>query len=105
MSVDRIAALTALLEQDPNSTFARYGLAQALASAGRLEEAAAEYRTLAERQPAYVATYFHYGQTLERLGRVEEARQVYQRGMEVAAEAGDLHTRDELQGVLDMLPL
>src|SRR5262245_27971451 len=72
MSQDRLQALYALLEQDPANTFARYGLAQALANAGRFEEAVAAYQELMSRTPDYVAAYYHSGQTLEKMGKTDE---------------------------------
>ena len=62
-----------------------------------------EYRKLIEINPKYVAAYFHAGQALEKLGRLDEARQTYRQGIEVSTQAGDLHTRSELEAVLDLL--
>ena len=47
--------------------------------------------------------YFHYGQTLERLFRADQARQVYERGIEVAGRLGQAHARAELETALDLL--
>jgi tetratricopeptide (TPR) repeat protein len=105
MAIDRVEALKAILAQDPNSTFARYGLAQAYATAGRYVEAVAEYEAIMAGNPDYVAAYFHAGQALERIGDVEQARRTYERGINACARTGDAHTRSELQGALDMLPI
>jgi tetratricopeptide (TPR) repeat protein len=105
MALDRVEALKAMLAQDPTNSFVRYGLAQAYAGSGRLEEAVAAYHELIAADPDYVAAYFHGGQALERLGRVEEARDVYLKGIEACTRKGDLHTRSEIQGALDMLPV
>lgn len=102
---DRIAALKEMLVQNPGNTFVHYGLAMELVNTGDLEGAAAEFRGILEVNPKYAAAYFHGGQTLEKMGRVDEAREIYQRGIAVTTETGDAHTRDELQGALDLLPL
>jgi tetratricopeptide (TPR) repeat protein len=104
MGIDRIEALRAMVEQNPQESFARYALAQELGRAGRMEEAVAEYRALMAAKPDYAAAYFHCGQTLEKLGRVEEAAAVYETGLEVTARTGDAHTHAEIQGALDLLP-
>ncbi|MCS7026160.1 MAG: tetratricopeptide repeat protein [Bryobacteraceae bacterium] len=104
MSIDRIEALRALLVQDPKNSFVRYGLAQAYAGDGRLEDAVLVYRELLERDPSYVAAYFHLGQTLEKLSRLDEAREVYLRGLDACTQKGDFHTRSEIQAALDLLP-
>jgi tetratricopeptide (TPR) repeat protein len=103
MATPRAEMLKNLLAQDPNNTFARYGLAMEYANAGLLSDAIAEYRRLMEVNPDYTAAYFHCGQALERLGNLEEARAAYQQGIDVATRTGDLHTRSELQGALDLL--
>jgi tetratricopeptide (TPR) repeat protein len=94
-----------MLAQDPQNTFARYGLALAYANGGDLESALEEYRTLLANDPNYAAAYFHGGQALEKLGRIEEARDLYQKGIEVTGRIGDHHTQNELQAAMELLPL
>jgi tetratricopeptide (TPR) repeat protein len=105
MATDRVEALKAMLAQDPNHTFARYGLAQELVKSGDLESAIAEFRRLLEIDPTYAAAYYHCGRSLESVGRLDEARETYERGIEVTTKKGDTHTRSELQAALDMLGL
>ena len=100
MASSRIDVLRQLLEQDPASNFARYGLAMEYVKAGELETAVAEFRVVAASDPGYSAAYFHGGQALEKLGRLEEARELYQRGVE---QSRDSHARAELQAALDIL--
>lgn len=103
MAANRRQILETMLAQNSSDCFARYGLAMELASGGDLEGAAQHFRTLIEINPKYVAAYFHGGQTCEKLGDIEGARALYQRGIEEALAAGDLHTRSELQAALDLL--
>ncbi|HUQ90449.1 MAG TPA: tetratricopeptide repeat protein [Bryobacteraceae bacterium] len=103
MSTDRIEALNAMLAQDPGNSFVRYGLAQSYTAAGRLEEAVASYRALLEKNPDYVAAYFHAGQTLEKLGRTGDAKAIYEEGLTACARTGDTHTQSEIQQALDIL--
>lgn len=103
--MDRRETLQAMLAQDPQNTFARYGLAMEYANSGDLELALQEYRALLEGNPNYAAAYFHGGQALEKLGRVEEARELYEKGIEVTGRTGDQHTRSELQAAVELLPL
>jgi tetratricopeptide (TPR) repeat protein len=94
-----------MLAQNPRDSFARYGLAMEHVINGELEEAVVEFRNLLDYNPDYAAAYFHGGQALEKLGRVEDARAMYQKGIETTSRTGDQHTRSELQGALDMLPI
>jgi len=103
MAENRLETLKNLVAQNPGDSFARYGLAMALAAAGDYTQAVEEYRKLLEINPKYVAAYYHRGQALEKLGKRDEAREIYRRGIEVSTQAGDMHTRSELEAVLDLL--
>jgi tetratricopeptide (TPR) repeat protein len=103
MTNNRLEMLKNLVAQNPSDSFARYGLAMAYAGAGDHAQAAEEYRKLIETNPKYVAAYYHGGQALEKLGKTEEAREIYRRGIEISTQTGDLHTRSELEAVLDLL--
>ena len=50
-----------------------------------------------------MAAYYHGGQALEKLGKLDEARELYRRGIDISTQIGDLHTRSELEAVLDLL--
>jgi Tfp pilus assembly protein PilF len=92
-----------MVAQNPTDSFARYGLAMECLNHGDLEGAVNEFRALLSINPNYAAAYYHCGQALEKLGRLTEARHVYEQGIETATRLGDLHTRGELEAVLDML--
>jgi Flp pilus assembly protein TadD len=100
---NRLEALEQILAQNPQDTFARYGVAMEYARLGQFEQAVEHYRALIETKPDYAAAYFHGGQALERLGRLDEARQFYGRGIEVTGKSGDQHAQSELQAALDLL--
>ncbi|MFN7651309.1 MAG: hypothetical protein ACK58M_00925 [Acidobacteriota bacterium] len=100
----RLEILEGMLAQDPTNTFARYGLAMELAKGGRYGDAVRHFEELIRDKPDYCAAYFHGGQTLEKAGEVEQAAAMYRRGIEAARQAGDTHTRMELEGALALLP-
>ncbi|MBV9157313.1 MAG: tetratricopeptide repeat protein [Acidobacteriaceae bacterium] len=104
MATNRLEILKQMVSQDPNNSFARYGLAMEYVNSGDFAEAVEEFRVLFERDENYAAGYFHAGQALEKLGRVDEARGVYQKGIEVTTRKGDSHTRAEIEAALDLLP-
>jgi tetratricopeptide (TPR) repeat protein len=105
MATNRLEILKQMISQDPNNSFARYGLAMELANSGELQHGVAEFRTLLERDENYAAAYFHFGQALEKLGDIEEARAVYEKVIEVTTRKGDLHTRSEIEEALNLLPV
>jgi len=92
-----------MVEQQPTVSFLRYGLAMEYRNAGDLDSAMKEFQALLQVDPDYSAAYFHGGQTLEKLGRNDAARDLYNTGIEVTTRKGDLHTRDEIRGALEML--
>jgi Flp pilus assembly protein TadD len=104
MASNRLTILKTLLEQNPQDSFARYGLAMEYVNAGELEQAVAEFRAVLAGNPDYSYAYFHGGQALEKLGRVDDARVLYEQGIAAARRTGDRKGSSELQGALDLLP-
>ncbi|MBV8069133.1 MAG: tetratricopeptide repeat protein [Acidobacteriaceae bacterium] len=105
MATNRLDILKQMVAQDPNNSFARYGLAMEYANSGQLEQAVDAFGTLLAHDETYAAAYFHGGQALEKLGRVEQARAMYEKGIEVTTRKGDLHTRSEIEAALSSLPV
>jgi len=96
--------LQAMLAEDPNDPFLRYGLAMEYLSEGADAEAVRCFAELRAVSPDYVPAYLQEGQVLIRLGRVDEARAVLRQGIAVAQRQGDAHAAGEMQGFLDSLP-
>ncbi len=102
-SPSRLEILKTMVAQNPGNSFVRYGLAMEYRKSGDLEAALAEFGSLMAADPNYVPAYFHWGQTLEHLGRSSDAREIYKKGVEAAARAGDQHARSEIEGALALL--
>jgi predicted Zn-dependent protease len=103
--MDKIAALTEILAQDPKNAFARYGLAMELANQGNVETALAEFQQLLTDHPDYTAGYFMAAQTLAKAGRKEEAKARLTEGIASARRTGNQHALGEMQAMLDDLDL
>lgn len=84
---------------------ALYGVAMEYKNRGDLERASTAFEAVIATNPDYAAAYFHGGQAYEQLGQIERARETYQSGIAVTSRTGDGHTRAELQGALDLLPI
>lgn len=97
----RIDAFRAFVAKSPDDAFARYSLAMALRTAGRTDEAIAEFGETARRRPDYVPTYLMLGQVLEAAGREGEAARAYEDGIAAATRKNDMHARSELSQALD----
>lgn len=102
----RMDQLEALLQDDPDDAFLRYGLAMEYASLGDDATAAQQLEDLIALKRAsspYVPAYLQCGQAYQRLGRDTDAIRILREGMEVAARVGDLHARGEMEGLLNTL--
>ena len=101
--MDKIAALTEILNMNPADSFARYGLAMAYAAEGKLDEALTQYSETTDRNPDYVPAYQMSAQTLLKLGRTDAARTRLEAGLEAAARTNNAHATNEMQAMLDDL--
>jgi len=99
--MDKIAALTEILAQDPTNAFARYGLAMEHASQGNTETALSEFHQLVTDHPDYTAGYFMAAQTLAKAGRKDEASTRLTEGIASARRTGNQHALSEMQAMLD----
>ena len=101
--MSRIETLTRFIAERPTDPFPRYALALEYKNSGRLDEARQTFEALMAAHPTYTAAYLHAGNTLLALGRSPDARQVFERGIEACARAGDAHARSELEAALALL--
>ena len=101
--MDKLAALTEILEQDPSNAFARYGLAMEHAVRGNPEAALAEFSTLIAHSPDYVPAYQMSAQTLIKLGRTEAALARIHAGLAAANRTGNQHALAEMQAMREEL--
>ena len=98
--MNRISALNEILAQNPNDTFARYGLAMEYSNLGDVERALAEFAALLKSNPGYTAGYFMAAQTLVRAGRAAEAKSMLSEGIASARRAGNSHALSEMEAMM-----
>ena len=95
----RLQKLLDFLENEPDDPFLKYALATEYFNAKDYEKALYYYEDLISNHPDYVGTYYHLGKLYETVDRKPDAIMTYQKGMEVARKAGDMHAFSELQTV------
>lgn len=100
---DRMAMLQEFLKENPNDSFARYGLALEYVKAGSVDTALQEFKTLLEMNPDYTAAYQMAGQTLASAGRTEEAIKMLSEGIACARRTGNNHAMSEMEALLQEL--
>ncbi len=95
--------LTQFLAENPNDSFARYGLAMEYSREGQTDTALEHFATLLKNDPDYTAGYFMAAQTLNNAGRVDEAKKMLRDGIASAARTGNAHAKSEMEAMLDEL--
>jgi Tfp pilus assembly protein PilF len=101
--MDRVQKLKDFLQKTPNDSFLRHALALEYIKAGDDKAAREEFEGLLAYEPAYVGSYYHLAKLLERIATNEEAIAVYEKGIEQAKKAGDMHALGELRGAYEEL--
>jgi predicted Zn-dependent protease len=98
---ERMVQIEAMLAEEPNDSFLRYGLAMEHMSQGDDAEAVRVLRELmAIAEPPYVPAYLQGGQALIRMGKESQAAEMLRAGIEVARRLGDQHALGEMEGFL-----
>jgi tetratricopeptide (TPR) repeat protein len=98
--MSRIEQLLVFLKDSPEDAFLNYALATEYVGLGDDDKAELIFRTLLDKHPDYIATYYHLGKLLERKAEKEEAILIYEKGIEKAKKSSERHSLSELQSAL-----
>ncbi|TCK85027.1 tetratricopeptide repeat protein [Albibacterium bauzanense] len=102
MSKERLEQLMNFLNEGSTDPFIRYAIATEHVKLKQYDLALKFYQDLLLNNPDYIGTYYHTGKLLELLDRRDEAISVYEKGMQIAKKARNMHAFSELQGVYNM---
>jgi predicted Zn-dependent protease len=100
---DRIAEFKEVAELMPEDPVVRFGLAGAYLDDGQADKAIVEYEETIRLKPDYSAAHRGLGRAFEKAGRRADAVAAYRKGLEVAAQTGDLQTKKEIEVFLRRL--
>lgn len=103
MDAERLAQWKEIIALDPSDPSSHFGLGKELFDAGDHARAAEEFKTAIGLDERYTAAYRLLGNALEKTNRLEEAMAVYQTGIRIAEETGDLQAGKEMQVFLKRL--
>ena len=101
--MDKLAMLTEILTQNPNDSFARYGLAMELVAQKKIEEGLAEFDWLIALNPDYVPAYQMSAQTMSADGQTEAAIERLHEGIATANRVGNQHALAEMEALREEL--
>jgi len=101
--MDRIEKIKEMLAGNPKDSFLCHALALEYIKLGNDSDARKLFESILENEPGYIGSYYHLAKLLERSGETNGAVKVYEKGMEVAKEAGDNHSLSELRSAFEEL--
>lgn len=101
--MERIEKLLMLIKENPTDSFMQHALALEYIKSGDEEKAKHLFKTILQREPGYIGSYYHLAKLLERTGENETAIKVYENGMKEAKNAGDHHAYNELKAAHEEL--
>lgn len=99
--MSRIEKLLEYMKTSDKDSFLQHALALEYIKVDKDEEARKLFNEILLREPTYIGSYYHLGKLLERAGDFDKAIRIYNRGIEEAQKANDMHTRMELQAALE----
>lgn len=100
MAEDRLNALLAIAEAQPDEVMIWYGLANEYVKLARWQEAVDALRRTLALNPDYTSAYQMLGTALMELGQHAEARAAWTDGVAVAARTGAWKARDHMERLL-----
>ena len=101
--MERIERIKEMLVANPGDSFLQHALALEYIKIEEDEQARQLFQNLLQQNENYIGSYYHLGKLLERNDRMKDAKEVYERGMFKAKEAGNMHTYNELKTAYDDL--
>jgi Tfp pilus assembly protein PilF len=101
--MNRIEKLNEFLKNNPGDSFLQHALALEYMKIEEYDKARLVFEQLLHGDPAYVGSYYHLAKLLEKLGDSKSAIGWYEKGMEAAKKAGDLHALGELRSAYEEL--
>ena len=101
MTIDRLAAMRAMVEKQPNNPLAHFGLANELLKAGAHAEAEVSLATYLQSYDDEGNGWLRYADVLHTLKRDDDARTAIARGIEAARRFGHGALVGELESRLD----
>jgi Tfp pilus assembly protein PilF len=96
MNASRLTQLLEFYREDPADAFTIYALATEYLKLD-LNESRRYYELLLADHPNYVGTYYHAAKLYNELGLTEKAEEVYQKGLKISRQEGNMHAFSELQ--------
>jgi Tfp pilus assembly protein PilF len=99
--MEKIEKLKSFLVNSPGDSFLNHALALEYVKLGDEAQARKLFLEILERDPSYIGSYYHLARLLERTGETENAKNWYEKGLNAARQAGDIHAYNELRAAYE----
>lgn len=100
---EQIARFKQVIEFDPADVLGYFSLGNAYMDSGRKREAVDTFTKAVEVDPKHSASYLGLGLALESLDDFVKAKSIYEKGIRVADEKGDMMTQKKMESHLRAL--
>ena len=92
-----------VIEMDPVDAMANNGMGEIELERASFELAINHFEVAIKEDPKYSVAYLGLAKSLEKAGKVEKAKEVLNKGIEIAGKNGDLMPANEMQALLNRL--
>jgi tetratricopeptide (TPR) repeat protein len=99
----RLEQLQQMLAQEPDDVFLQYAIAIEYFSVNDFEKALSCLKSIIANKSDYLAAYYQTGKCYEELKQFEEAKNMYEKGMELAQNQNKIKALNELREALFLL--
>jgi tetratricopeptide (TPR) repeat protein len=99
----RLEQLQQMLVQEPHDEFLQYAIAIEYFSVNNFEKAIDCFKNILKANADYLAVYYQMGKCYEELKQTENAKDIYNRGIELAQKQNKTKTLNELRAALFLL--
>jgi Tfp pilus assembly protein PilF len=103
MSPTRKHQLLQMLEKDPADQFLNYALALEYAKENDLKTAISIIRNIIDADENYLGGYYQLGKFYEADDDPESAKEIFEKGIQIARKQGNRKTASELQSAIDLM--
>src|SRR6056297_721099 len=93
----RIQTLAKAIKEHPEDSFYKFSLALEMLKVSERNKAKVLFQNIVENDPQYVGVYYHLGKLYVELQQNEKALRTYTKGIEIAEQQNDEHSKMELQ--------
>lgn len=93
----RIQTLAKAVREHPDDSFYKFSLALEMLKIGENGKAKVLFESIVDKDPEFVGVYYHLGKLYVELQQNEKALKTYSKGIEIADQQNDEHSKMELK--------